>query len=256
MTSEMEDLVALALEATGMSRGRWDFLMEEMKSDAKMNLIMREDWGKKPRDSEEAIREYYRTSDIWFVNTFLNGVGALRNLGLGVQGGSHGWLEMFMKLIGPRKRSILDYGGGFFKDTWPLVSFGHHVEVAEVQGPVTSFLKMFIEMAGLEGKIGVVEVNSDTPVIDLYDGIVCFETLEHVLHPEALTEHLHRHLRAGGPFAFSTTFGAPEHAPYHVASNAPLGDWNVWAEILKRVGFSPCWTDPAGSSAKIWRSEG
>jgi len=250
---ELEELVELALQVTGMTRERWGFLMEEMKSDARMNLIMRQDWNSKPRDSEEAIREYYRTSDIWFVNTFLNGVGALQNMAIRVEG-LQGWHIILREVMDVPPKRILDYGGGFFKDTWPLVSYGYRVEVAEVRGPVTDFLKRFLKMADLEDKAGVVEVDNETPITDMYDGIVCFETLEHVLHPEALTTHLHRHLRAGGPFAFSTTFGAPEHAPYHVASNAPLGDWEVWAAILKKVGFSPLWTDPSGSSAKIWRS--
>jgi hypothetical protein len=97
-------------------------------------------------------------------------------------------------------------------------------------------------------------VDNETPIIDTYNGIACFETLEHVLHPAALTSHLHKHLRPGGPFAFSVTFGAPEHAPYHVASNAPLGEWKVWAGILQKIGFSPFWEDASGSNSKIWRS--
>jgi len=249
-----EDLVGVALEVTGMTRDRWNFLFEEMKSDAKMNLIMKQDWNAKPRDSEEAIREYYRTSDIWFINTWAHGIGALLSMAAGQRGDLVGWCRKFAETLKAPGGRILDYGGGFFKDTWPLATAGYKVDVAEVRGPVTEFLKRFVSLAGLESKLGVVEVDSETPIKDTYHGIVCFETLEHVLHPEALTTHLHQHLRAGGLFAFSVTFGAPEHAPYHVASNAPLGEGTAWAEILRKVGFSPFWDDPNGSSSRIWRS--
>lgn len=254
MTVTKEDLTRIALEVTGMTQARWDALFEEMKSDARMNAIMKEDWNAKPRGSEEAIREYYRTSDIWFVNTWNHGIGALLSMANGQRGDLLGWCRKFAETLKAPGGRILDYGGGFFKDTWPLATAGYRVDVAEVRGPVTEFLKRFVALAKLESRLGVVEVDSEAPISDMYHGIVCFETLEHVLHPEALTTHLYRHLRAGGLLAFSVTFGAPEHAPYHVASNAPLGDWSVWVAILSKIGLSPLWEDPSGTSAKIWRS--
>ena len=254
MTVTKEELVQIALEVTGMTKEKWDTLHESMKSDATMNLIMKQDWNARPRDSEEAIREYYRTSHIWFVNTWNHGVGALLAMAAGQRGDLVGWCRKFAETLRAPGGKILDYGGGFFKDTWPLATAGYKVEVAEVRGPVTEFLKRFISLAKLESKLGVVEVDSELPIEDTYHGIVCFETLEHLLYPEALTVHLYNHLRAGGLFAFSATFGAPEHAPYHVASNAPLGDWSVWSAIMTKIGFSPCWEDSTGSGTKIWRS--
>jgi len=250
----MEDLVNLALEVTGMTRERWNFLFEEMKSDAKMNLIMKQDWNAKPRDSEEAIREYYRTSDIWFINTFNHGAGALAAMAAGDRGDLPGWSREFAKGLRMPGGKILDYGGGFFKDSWPLAMSGYKVDVAEVEGPVTKFLKRFLSITGLESRIRVIEVGSETPLRDTYHGVICFETLEHLLHPEKLTEHLYQHLNPGGLFAFSVTFGAPEHAPYHVASNAPLGNADVWAAIMKKIGFTHYWDDPSGNATKIWRS--
>lgn len=251
MIMAKEDLIRIALEVTGMTRAKWDALSEEMKSDATMNQIMKREWNARPRDSEEAIREYYRNSDAWFINTFNHGYGALIQIADGVHPSRAPWCEKFIEAIGVPEGKILDYGGGFFKDSWPLTTVGYHVAVAEVRGPVTRFLRSFIAAAGIEKKFSVVEVDSATPIEDLYAGILCFETLEHLLDPESLTAHLYNHLRAGGPFAFSVTFGAPEHAPYHVASNAPLGDGKVWAAILGKIGFSPLWED---QSLKIWRS--
>ena len=254
MTVTKEDLTKVALEVTGMTRGQWDLMHESMKSDAAMNQIMKEEWNAKPRDSEEAIREYYRTSNIWFVNTWNHGVGALLSMAAGHRGDLAGWCRKFAEMVGIPGKSVLDYGGGFFKDTWPLATAGYRVDVAEVRGPVTEFLKRFAVLAGLEKRLGVVEVDSETPIKGLYSGVVCFETLEHVLRPTELTAHLHDHIVSGGPFAFSATFGAPEHAPYHVASNAPFGDWSVWSSIMKGIGFLPSWEDLSGSSIKIWRA--
>lgn len=250
----VEELTDLAIEVTGMGRKRWDLLCESMKSDQEMNRIMREEWHSKPRDSEEAVREYYRSSDIWFINTFKNGVGALVALANGVRGELPLWALKFVDLLQGSGGVILDFGGGFLKDTWPLIAAGYRVEVAEVSGPVTNFLKAVIAKAGLEKKVGVVDVVSESPLSTVYDGAVSFETLEHLKHPDQLVAHLHRHIKKSGPFVFSATFGAPEHAPYHVASNAHFGDEVKWASVLSSVGFSPCWSDPNGGGTKIWKA--
>lgn len=248
------DIAVLALQASGMTGEQWKRLSVEMQSDSVMNQIMKQDWNDRPRDNEESIREYYRSSDAWFINTFNHGYGALLAMAAGSKADLSPWCREFAELMRAPGGKVLDYGGGFFKDSWPLAAAGYHVSVAEVKGPVTEFLNSFISIAGLEKKFSVVEVDSETPIKDTYDGILCFETLEHLLHPEALTAHLHKHLKPGGPFAFSVTFGAPEHAPYHVASNAHLGEWAVWSEVLKKIGFSPSWTDPVAAGTRIWRS--
>lgn len=251
MTITAERLLALALDSTGMDRARWDLLLESLKDDAEMNRVMREDWKEKPRDTDEAVREYYRESGIWFVNTWSHGIGALVALAkMDAQPPLSPWQTAFLKELGAGP--ILDYGGGFFKDTWPLAAAGHSVSVAEIEGPVTRFLRQYITLAGLEGRLGIVEVRSETPVSETYGGVVCFETLEHVRGPVDLAKHLHDHLRPGGPFAFSVSFGAPSHAPYHIAHNSRLGDPEVWSNELRKIGLIPCWKDDLSSIA-IWK---
>lgn len=248
-----KDLFELALETTGMSKSRWDLLLDALKNDAAMNLIMKDDWNRKPRDSEEAIREYYRKSDIWFLNTWNHGVAALIEMAkFGTPPKLSRWQETFVKNLGSAG-TILDYGGGLFKDTWPLVMSGKKVFVAEVDGPVTAYLRRYIALTKLEDRIGIVGVNSDLPLTEMYDGIVSFETLEHVLRPVELTRHFHEHLRPSGPFVFSVSFGGPVHAPYHVASNAPLGDPRVWSDRLQKIGFRPFWKDEANPHIQMWR---
>jgi len=248
-----EDLAELALEVTGMTRTRWDLLLETLKDDAAMNRIMKEEWERKPRDSEEAIREYYRESDIWFLNTWNHGIGGLVKMaGRGAPALSSRWSEVFVRSL-KIPCQILDYGGGFFNDTYPLVMSGYKVSVAEVEGPVTAFLRRYRTLAGLEDRMGIVDVGSDLPLQGMYDGAVCFETLEHLLHPAELARHLRDHINPEGPFAFSVSFGAPAHAPYHVASNAPLGDERVWAAKLEEIGFLPFWKDAQNPHFQVWR---
>lgn len=235
-----EDLVDLALEATGMPKMRWDALLEAMKSDAEMNRIMKAEWLAVPRDTEEAIRAYYRKSDIWFVNTFCHGVGALLKMANREPAEWQEWHHRFAGAVGVR-RDILDYGGGFFNDTWPFVNAGYRVTQAEVEGPVTRFLASFIEMTKIPNA-KVRPVNSQEPLLEYYAGVTCFETLEHVLKPVQLAKHLVTHLLPAGAFAMSVSFGAPEHAPYHVASNAPLSDQAVWFNHLEDMGLRITWS--------------
>jgi len=248
----LDDFIEIALEVTGMTRARWEFLSRTMRDDAAMNRIMREDWGKKPRDSEEAVREYYRESKIWFLNTFNNGVGGLLRLSQGGSPSLSSWHERFIhdfKVGGP----ILDYGGGLFKDTWPFILLGCSVSVAEVRGPVTEFLKRCLSLLGITDRARVIEVDSDLPIKEMYHGAVCYETLEHLVDPVGLTKHLHEHLIQGAPFAFSVSFGDTPHAPYHIARNAPLGNADVWPSKLKDIGFFPFWKDEQGQHLQIWR---
>lgn len=248
-----EDLLTLALDTTGITKKRWDLLAEAFKDDAEMNRIMREEWHSKPRDSEQRIREYYRDSDIWFLNTFNHGFEALLHL---ANAGGPTTLEPWQRILvedfkitGP----ILDYGGGLFKDSWPLVLSGYEVALAEVRGPVTAFLMRYLEMIApsIRTLLRVVEVDEDLPIHGMYHAAISFETLEHLLNPLEFVQHLREHLAPGAPFAFSVSFGDVPHAPYHVAKNAGLGRDDLWGIKLQELGFRPHWKGL--NHFQIWR---
>ena len=256
MSVSMEDLIQLALDTTGMTRLKWDLLSDAAKNDAAMNKVMREEWHSKPRDSEAAVREYYEKSDIWFLNTFGHGAGAL--LRLSEEGVTppqlSPWQKTFVsdfKIPGP----ILDYGGGFFNDSWQLALSGYEVVLAEVRGPVTEFLKRYRNLVklSLRSLIGVLEVDADLPLKGTYYGAACFEVLEHLLYPVEFTRHLYEHLAPGAPFAFSVSFGDTPHAPYHVAKNASFGNDGAWSSQLEKVGFRPYWKDEQNPHFQVWR---
>ena len=248
-----EDLVRLALDVTGLTEERWNDLLETLKDDASMNRVMREDWARSPRESEEAIREYYRESDIWFANTWSHGVGALLGMAkFDWPAQLRPWQKRFVQDFKIQGR-ILDYGGGFFNDTYQLVTHGFRVSVAEVKGPVTEYLKRYRALAKLEDHVEVVEVNGDFPLSETYHGVACFETLEHLLKPLDMVSHFHDHLDAGQPFALSVSFGDTPHAPYHVSRNARLGDEKVFSEELEKIGFRSHWKG-SENHQQIWRA--
>lgn len=248
-----EDLIRIALDVTGMGLDRWNALREIMKDDAAMNRVMKSQWEERPRCDEPAILDYYRKSDIWFVNTWNGGYGGLLHMANREMHSPNEWQRRFLSLVpSPGHGSLLDYGAGFLRDSWNLVTLGYRVDVAEVKGPVTEFLWRYLKESGLEDRFGIIEVESDLSIHGDYRGILCFETLEHVFDPIALTRNLHKCLVPGGPFAFSVSFGNSSHAPYHVASNAWLGDPAVWSGKLLEIGFAPCW-DGGNTNPKIWR---
>lgn len=248
----VNDLIDLACLATGLARARFDELRTIRSSDPEMNLIMKKEWNEQPRTDEAVIRDYYRKSDIWFVNTFESGYGGLLPLAAGEVHPLSEWQRRLVENL-PKGGKILDYGSGFLRDSYQLVMNGHYVDVAEVRGPVTEFLKMYRVAAGLESRFGIIEVDSDLPITNTYDSMLCFEVLEHLLDPVAMTKNLYDHLAPGGPLAYSVSFGDPSHAPYHVASNAPLSVAGVWNRKLAEIGFVPDWENPENQHVKICR---
>lgn len=250
---DLEKLSEFARNSIGMPREEWDALREILKDDAAMNAVMKKEWFEKPRDSEESIREYYRESKIWFMNTFNHGwlaLVALANRDSSVIPRNE-WLKLFSSGMTPADK-ILDYGGGFWNDTALLALDGLTVVQAEVRGRTTEFLSQFARFIGMEDRLKVLPVDTSFPIQEVYGGLVCFELLEHLLHPRAFTEHLRDHLAGGRPFALSVSFSAPPHAPYHVASNEPLGRLDAWWVIMKEMGFEHLWTDTA-SHKQVWR---
>lgn len=247
-----EELSEFARSFVKVSKEEWSTLFETLKDDAAMNLIMKNEWFSKPRDSDQAVIEYYRNSKIWFVNTFNHAYRALLSLANrnAADLSREVWHQFFESELSTGDR-ILDYGGGFWNDTAILALDGWNVTQAEVLGPTTDFLTAFVALTGHKN-LKVLPVDSGSPITETYEGIACFELLEHLLHPKEFTIHLRDHLAQGKPFASSVSFSAPEHAPYHVACNEPLGRGYTWLDTMQELGFEQIWA-PRGSHRKIWR---
>lgn len=254
MSNLRETLLQMAQQAAKLTPARWAELMEIMKDDAAMNRRMKEQWFSKPRDSEEAVREYYRSSDIWFVNTFTHGHAALEAMASPYYKAAAEPCHILHPFINDFQLSgwLIDYGGGFWNDTHLLVGMGYRVAQAEVRGPVTELMKLYIAHWKLQDRLAVVEVDGNAPLTEMYDGALCFETLEHLKEPTPFVSHIVKHLNPGQPFAYSASFGAPEHAPYHVAENAHLSNQQIWGDILTGAGLRFHWK-AADGHRQIWK---
>ena len=250
--SVIDELRAILQDEVGVSPGEWDALFANFATDAGMNDVMRADWYAASRADEGQVRQYYVDSKMWHVNTFNHGAAVLAALAEGAPVPVADWHQEFARLADPGG-AVLDYGGGFFKDTAALAQLGYRVVQAEIAGPVTRFLTRVIAEWGIP-RVCVLPVVSDRPDFGppgSLAGVVCFEVLEHVIDPVGLAAHMVQALRPGAPFMHSVSFGAPEHAPYHVASNAPLSVHGVWDGHLRAMGLAPHWGD-AGTHARMW----
>lgn len=249
----LEELSEFARSSIRISREEWDGFREILKDDAAMNRLMKKEWFDKPRDSDQAVMDYYRESKIWFMNTFNHGWLALIALANrdSKDISRQQWLDVFASNLSKGDR-ILDYGGGFWNDTALLALDGWTVVQGEVRGPTTDFLSQFAKMIGMEDRLKVLPVDTSFPLQEVYGGVSCFELLEHLLHPREFTEHLRDHLAIGKPIGLSVSFSAPEHAPYHVASNEPLGRDDAWWKVMRELGFDHLWT-ATDSHRQVWR---
>lgn len=158
------------------------------------------------------------------------------------------WAKSFHALLPKVGASILDYGGGFLKDTWFFPLDGAKVTLAEIEGPVSRTVQAFIDAIG-EPNVSILSISGDSPDLGMHDGAVCFEVLEHMVDPIGALRKIVSAVRPSGPVALSVSFGAPEHAPYHIAGNSHLGDQGAWKKELDRVGLEKVWSC---SSNGVW----
>lgn len=231
------EVLDLLSQASGVPvdeiRRLWKIIQTD---DAEMNRLMKADWNQSPRKTPEEIRKYYETSVVWLANEWNHGRTSLMALASD-DGGSLSpgeWISTFTQDL-PRGGSILDYGGGLWNTTASLVFSGYRVTQAEIKGPVTRFLRAFRERVPKGELLQVLDVDTEFPVADVYDAVVCFEVLEHLLRPKEFVKHLYDHLRPGGTLAVSTSFSEPEYAPYHMHANLAIP--GVWNKVMGDVGF-------------------
>jgi 2-polyprenyl-3-methyl-5-hydroxy-6-metoxy-1,4-benzoquinol methylase len=226
----------------------WSDLIQEISDDALMNQKMRTEWHNKSRDSHQSIRQYYIESDTWLAQSLkyrecLINIAVMDRIEL--DQARHIKFTSFLK---PNSK-ILDYGGGFFNDSWQLAITGHHIELAEIDGPISRIVSSFIKETDCK-HVSVLPVTTDYPLTSMYDGCICLETLEHIKNPDVLLKHMIDHLRPNSPLAMSVSFGDTSHAPYHIAELAHWGTPGVWDNKTMSYGMVLEYQD--ATSLRVW----
>ena len=113
-----------------------------------------------------------------------------------------------------KKGKILDWGGGIGILSMELARRGFSVTYADLQGKTADFAQWLFKKRG--SLVDVKIIGRDG--LDIYDTIVCLETIEHVPDPLATLALLRRHTAPGGRLIISGLMAQTEPShPMHIA---------------------------------------
>lgn len=100
--------------------------------------------------------------------------------------------------------TVLDFGAGICQDSIVSTKNNFRATAADIPGKTFNFGKWRIKKQELE--IKTIDISNETPIIDNYDSITCFEVLQHVVNPEKTLSHLRDHLKLNGILFITTRF--------------------------------------------------
>ena len=93
-------------------------------------------------------------------------------------------------------RSILDFGAGICNDSINAAKNNLVATAADIPGKTFDFGKWRIKKYKVN--IKTIDILNETPLIENYDAITCFEVLQHVVHPKKTLEHIREHQKSNG----------------------------------------------------------
>lgn len=101
-------------------------------------------------------------------------------------------------------KTILDFGAGICQDSIIGSKSGFDVTAADIPGKTFEFGQWRIRKH--KAAVQILEIHDETPLKEKYDGITCFEVLQHVIDPEKTLNHLNQHLHSSGTLFITTRF--------------------------------------------------
>jgi 2-polyprenyl-3-methyl-5-hydroxy-6-metoxy-1,4-benzoquinol methylase len=101
-------------------------------------------------------------------------------------------------------KSILDFGAGICQDSITAVKSGLDATAADIPGKTFDYGKWRINKQNQI--IKTIDISNETPLIEKYDAITCFEVLQHVINPKKTLGHLREHLKDEGLVFITTRF--------------------------------------------------
>lgn len=104
-------------------------------------------------------------------------------------------------------KKLLDYGGGIGEDAIFAAKKGFNVSMADLPSHTLEFAKW--RATHHQVRIKFIEIKDDQPLQKKYDGILCFEVLQHLFDPEIIALHFIEHLNYKGCLFITTRFHNP-----------------------------------------------
>ena len=154
---------------------------------------------------------FYRTSTAYLYDLTVFAISATKTP----------YLQAMRRHLPPSSR-LLDYGCGIGSDGLRLIDAGYHVDFADFANPSVDFLRWRLQQRGVDAAVHDVEQH----VPGGYDGVYCFDVIEHVDDP---VEFLHR-LETLAPVVV-VNFLEPRTDDVHVHKPLPVGE--LMAEVRR-----------------------
>lgn len=118
---------------------------------------------------------------------------------------------------------VLDYGSGVGTTGIVFAQAGYDVTLADVADPLLSFARWRFERRGLP--VATIDLKRERVPRGSYDGVICFDVLEHIPRPLRVVRRLRGALEPGGLLFLFAPFGEDPLRPMHVVHDDRVMDW-------------------------------
>ena len=235
----------LVLDEWGIDTWELDSLVALARNNDEYHCQNREIWNRSPRDSEDAVSDFYRGNMKYSAEM-------LYKLPLDKEVSTKDfWADDYIldtvKMMAPN-RYILNYGCGFGNEGFCLYNAGHHVLMVDIDAPHSRVVSRVVQMAG-DRKLEFQFVRGDKNSMPrrYYHVIACNQVMEHLWDPIATLEWFHKRLFPNGYLLAGCFFDDGDgRFPWHLKHNNVFGNTEYWLDCVERTGF--CRED-----VNVWR---
>jgi 2-polyprenyl-3-methyl-5-hydroxy-6-metoxy-1,4-benzoquinol methylase len=188
--------------------------------------LLKDRWDERPRDSAEAIDDFYRDAD-----AYIYGLLWWHCL---QKGPAVAWSARILELALERDvRSCLDFGGGIGSNALLFQRAGIDTTLAEISRPSLDFARSRAERRGLE--LRFIDLNCQSLDGRSFDLVTAIDVLEHVPDHLDTLERLTALVRPGGYLCFDLIAGRHDpDEPFHL-----MGSKYPIRSRIRGMGLAP-----------------
>lgn len=191
--------------------------------------LSREEWLARPRDSVEALTDFYLTTTSW--NFDLLWYAYLQSEGYGFP--APVMIARFVRQQRVTEGTHLDFGSGVGVTSQLFRRLGFDSDLADISTPLLEFARFRLDRRTEDVKY--IDLNNEHLAVGRYDAITAIDTLVHVPDLAATAKELRAALRPGGwLFANFDVRPKTEENAWHLYDNDLRLRWTV-----QRAGFEP-----------------